>query len=324
MSQLAVVVIGRNEGERLKRCLLSVVGTPGIVVYVDSGSTDESIAYAKALGAEVVCLDMRRPFTAARARNEGWRHALSRQPETAHVQFVDGDCEVREGWLALAQAHLLSHPEIAGVCGRRRERFPQASVYNGLCDLEWDTPIGLAKAFGGDAMVRLTALQEVGGYREDVIAGEEPELCVRLRATGWRVWRLDAEMTWHDAAICQFRQWWLRTKRCGFAYARGSELHGAPPELHWVKETRRAILWGAGAPALILSSTLIFGPIAWTLWLIYPCQVARLAWASPPETPLRWHSAVFLVLGKFAEAQGVWQWWWQRVWHQGPKLIEYK
>ena len=42
MSQLGIVTIGRNEGERLRRCLSSVVGRGMPVVYVDSDSTDGS------------------------------------------------------------------------------------------------------------------------------------------------------------------------------------------------------------------------------------------------------------------------------------------
>ena len=57
------------------------------------------------------------------------------------------------------------------------------------------------RAFGGIVMLRAKAVEEVGGYREDLIAGEEPELSVRLRRTGWRIWRLDAEMTMHDAGM---------------------------------------------------------------------------------------------------------------------------
>ena len=148
---IGVVVIGRNEGVRLERCLRSLMQGVGKVVYVDSGSTDGSPQLARSLGVEVLALDMRVPFTAARARNEGFSALQRLLPSMQLVQFVDGDCEVDARWLATAQAFLDQHPEVAVVCGRRRERFPERSVYNLLCDLEWDTPIGEAKACGGDA-----------------------------------------------------------------------------------------------------------------------------------------------------------------------------
>src|SRR5262249_42405700 len=134
--RFGVVAIGRNEGERLERCLESVIRLAKHVVYVDSGSTDGSPELARGLGAQVVALDMSRPFTAARARNEGWRFLLAAAPDLDHVQFVDGDCEVVEGWLEEACAFLDTHPEVAAVAGRNRERFPQRSIYNLMCDIE--------------------------------------------------------------------------------------------------------------------------------------------------------------------------------------------
>ena len=89
-----------------------------------------------------------------------------------------------EGWLKGAFEHLEADPKLAVVCGRRRERYPNDSIYNRFCDIEWDTPVGSAKWCGGDAMMRVTALREVDGYNDALIAGEAPELCVRLRASG--------------------------------------------------------------------------------------------------------------------------------------------
>src|SRR5579872_4333993 len=91
---LGVVVIGRNEGERLRRCLGSLLDSTRSIVYVDSGSSDGSVAMSRSLGVEVVDLDMRTAFTAARARNEGFWHLVRVRPDLEYVFFVDGDCEV--------------------------------------------------------------------------------------------------------------------------------------------------------------------------------------------------------------------------------------
>ncbi len=257
---------------------------------------------------------MTRPFTAARARNAG----LARLSGDGFVQMVDGDCEVQPGWIDTALAAMAQHPQAVVICGRRRERFPGASLWNRLCDREWDTPVGEAKACGGDALMRLSAVQSVGGYREDLIAGEEPELCLRLRRAGGQVWRIDAEMTLHDAAMTRFGQWWQRSRRAGHAFAEGSALHGAGPERHWVAETRRALIWGLGVPLAALAAGLLH-PAGWLILLAWPLQVARLAW--------RWRdpaAALFNVLGKLAEAQGVLGYWWGRVRGRKRGLIEYK
>jgi GT2 family glycosyltransferase len=312
---IAAVVIGRNEGARLVACLAALKGKVQPLIYVDSGSTDGSVAAAQQAGAQVVSLDMSQPFTAARARNAGLA-ALGDQ--TSFVQMLDGDCVIRDGWLETAQRYLHENPKAAVVCGRRRERHPDASVYNALIDDEWNTPCGPAQACGGDAMMRLAALREVGGYRDQMIAGEEPELCLRLRHKGWQIWRLDAEMTWHDADLTRFGQWWQRCRRAGHAYAEGAALHGRGPDHLWVGETRRALLWGLALPLYTLLSSLFVTPWALALLLLYPLQILRLA----ARKNLNW--AFFTTLGKFPEALGVLQYYVARLMGRKSRLIEYK
>lgn len=314
---IGAVIIGRNEGARLIRCLGSVAGVDRIV-YVDSGSTDGSVAAARDAGAEVVELDLSKPFTAARARNAGIEALRSGTPPDL-IQFIDGDCELQPGWLPVATAFLDAHPEVGVVCGRRRERFPEASVYNRLCDREWDTPIGEAKACGGDSLMRLPALDQVGGFDARLIAGEEPELCVRLRAAGWRVWRLDAEMTLHDAAMTRFSQWWKRARRGGHAAAEGMAMHGAAPERHGFDQVRRALVWALALPLVVLLGATFVTPWALLLLLAYPAQVVRLGLRSGD-----WAEALFLTVGKYPEVLGIAEYHWRHLIHRPAKLMEYK
>lgn len=320
------VAIGRNEGERLERCLQSLARDCQAIVYVDSGSRDASVAFAQAQGALVVNLDMSRPFTAARARNEGWRALLQQHPHTKYVQFLDGDCEMVPGWLARAVAYLEDHPEVAVVCGRRRERFPERSVYNRMCDQEWDTPVGEALACGGDALFRRSVLEQVNGYRDDLIAGEEPELCVRIRQRGHKVVRLDAEMTLHDAAMTEFSQWWRRTVRAGHAFAEGAALHGSETG-HFVRETRRACFWGAVLPAVAVTAALPTFGASLALLAGYPVTAVRsyryLRGRGQPRAAAM-PAAGFLTLGKFAEAQGALKFYAGRFFGRRSGLIEYK
>lgn len=323
---LAVVAIGRNEGQRLKVCLEFALAQSevALVVYVDSGSTDGSAAYARSCGCLVVNLDMSIPFTAARGRNEGFALATEHQPQLTHVQFVDGDCELAAGWLPEALRFLIAHPAAVAVCGRRRERNPQNSIYNQLCDIEWNTPVGLAKSCGGDVLMRAEALRAADGYRAGLIAGEEPELCVRLRAAGGQIYRIDYEMTLHDANILRFSQWWSRSKRAGYAFAEGVALHGAPPERHWVRESRSAWVWGAGIPGFALSAAVFFSPWAFAVLLVYPLQVLRIYLRMRRTVPAAAASAFFMVLGKLPEAMGQVQFWFNRFWGRRATLIEYK
>lgn len=316
---IAAVIIGRNEGARFLACIASLDERFFRVVYVDSGSTDGSIAAAEAAGIEVVHLDTRLPFTAARARNAGleWLTEGGEGPEFVH--FIDGDCLLQPGWVETALAFMDSHPAAAMVCGRRRERFPEASLYNWLIDLEWDTPTGQVKSCGGDALGRVAALREVGGFNPALIAGEEPELCVRLRGAGWQIWRLDVEMTLHDAALMHFRQWWQRAKRAGYTYAEGAAMHGGSPERHNVRPLLSALIWGLVIPVLLLAATIAFGPWALVGTLIWPLQVARLWLRGMPCA-----QALFLTLGKFPEVQGVLTYAQRRLLRRRARLIEYK
>ena len=323
-TSFGVVAIGRNEGERLRKCLESLAAQAALVIYVDSGSTDDSIPIARSIGSEVVELDMRTPFTAARARNEGFRYLRDLAPALSYVQFVDGDCEVVDGWLKAAVEFLDAHPRVAAVCGRRRERYPGRSIYNLLCDIEWDVPIGEAKACGGDAMMRIDAFEKAGGYRADLIAGEEPELCVRLRAAGWRVWRLQQEMTLHDAAMSRFGQWWKRTVRGGYAYALGADLHGSPPERSGVRESRSAWFWGLGLPLFAFACTAFIGPFGLAALFVYLLQMVRLALRGERSARENWLRAAFLVLGKFPEMLGQAKFLLDRAFGNRSSLIEYK
>jgi glycosyltransferase involved in cell wall biosynthesis len=330
MSQLhkvGLVAIGRNEGERLGQCLRSAIGKVALVVYVDSGSTDGSLELARSIGADLVELDLSTPFTAARARNEGLARLLQVIPDIEFVQFVDGDCEIVDGWLDRAQQELVAKPDVAVVCGRRRERFPNATPYNQLCDIEWNTPIGETKACGGDSMMRIQAFQQVGGFNPALIAGEEPELCVRLRQNSWKILRLDAEMTLHDAQMTRFDQWWKRSQRAGHAYAEGSWLHGNTPERHWVKDTMRIWLWGFVLPLLALGTAWFTHGWSLLLLIAYPVLTYRIYQRmqqqnlQPKDAALY---AISCVLGRFPQLQGQILFHQRRLLGQRSNLIEYK
>ncbi len=320
---IGIVVIGRNEGDRLKRCLGSLSSYIPRTVYVDSGSTDGSIDFATQAGVQVVSLDTDTHFTAARARNTGFVHLHGMYPDLAFVQFVDGDCELADGWLQHAIAFLESHDEVAVVCGRLRERHPDRSVYNLLCDMEWDAPVGEASSCGGNCLVRTSVFRQVNGYKADLIAGEEPELCLRIRAAGWRIWRISSEMALHDAAMTQFRQWWIREMRTGYSFAQGVRLHGSSPSRYRIREWRRAWFWGVGLPLLILLAVFAWGPLCFGALGAYAFQTMRLARSGSRSSRENWLWAIFVVAGKFPEALGQLRFLTQYR-SRRPRLIEYK
>ena len=327
MSQLGIVTIGRNEGARLRRCLDSVVRRGHPVIYVDSGSTDGSVELARAMGAEVVELDLSQPFTMGRGRNLGFSRLLELNPAVCFIQFIDGDCELVDGWLELAHKVIENHPEVAIVCGRRRERFRERSVYNRLADLEWDSPVGTAKYSGGDILTRVTAFRQVGGFDSTLIAAEDSELSVRYRLQGWSILRLDADMTVHDMAMTRFGQWWRRCVRTGYAYADGMRLHGNPPERHFVHDIQSILAWGLVIPLAILVLALPTRGVSLILLCAYFLLYRRVrqygtrrGW-SVPDAQLY---ALWCVLAKFPMLIGLFIYYYRRITHSPKRLIEYK
>lgn len=334
MSDIGVIAIGRNEGQRLRRCLESVVGKGCSVVYVDSNSTDGSVDFARSIGAQVVELDMTLPFSAARARNAGFERFIQTNPDARYVQFVDGDCEVAAGWIDRARSELESRPDVAVVCGRRRERSPEASVYNRLADLEWETPIGETQSCGGDAMMRVDAFRALGGFDASVVAGEEPELCQRLRGAGWKILRIDAEITLHDSAMLRFSQWWRRAIRSGYGSSDVASRFGSGGL--FANQVRSARLWAIGWPFAVVLSGIVAALLAGTKWgliaaavlaLALPAQMLRIALRSRRRTR-GWSDALALgiltMLGKWAGLWGEIRYRHDRRLGRNTRLIDYK
>jgi len=327
-SRVGVVLIGRNEGERVLIALDSVSSPGRPLVYVDSGSTDGSCSAAGERGAVVVKLDMSRAFTAARARNAGFERLRKEHPDIEFVQFMDGDCEVDRGWIKAAAAELDRNPGVAAVCGYLKERYPERSVYNRICDVEWNLgPAGPTTSFGGNVMIRAATLEEVDGWNPSVIAAEDDELAVRLRQAGYRLIRLDHESMIHDVDMHSAWQWWRRAKRAGYAYAQVSDLHGAPPERKFVREKRRALLWGLAAPAgALLMAPPTFG-ISCLAFARYPAVGVRVTFQTrkrgfPWGHSIAW--GVSCALSVFPEAIGVAKFHVDALQRREPEIIEHK
>ena len=342
---IGVVVIGRNEGERLKRCLASVLAQHrGPVVYVDSGSSDGSVEHAQSVGVEVVDLDMTQPFTMARGRNTGLNYLVKHYPDCEFVQFFDGDCEIVRGWISAAYEFLLANPKTISVCGNRMERYPDSTLYNKLINMEWQGAEGEVRACGGDAMYRAAPLAAAKGFNESMIAGEEGELCLRLRGDGFVINRLDIPMTLHDANMHHFTEWWLRSVRCGHAYAHGFDLHRQSPEQHEERYKKRQVLssmaYGFCFPVLLLllvsvllTQSLFQLPLIFILTamlfvlslyirLIETCVKSRLLLGNSQSQA--WLYGAFIALGKLPEAQGVAKYYFNKMRGVTAKIIEYR
>lgn len=302
--ELGVVVIGRNEGVRLVKCLAPLIARNYPLVYVDSGSIDGSVETATSMGVSTVQLDLSIPFTAARARNIGFSKLITDFPKINFVQFVDGDCTLSMNWINCAVAFLNRNVNVAAVRGKLEEMFPDHSIYNRLCQREWQTTLGVTSSFGGVVMIRVDAFQNSGGFSDFLPAGEEPELASRILECGWLIWAIDCDMALHDANIKTFGQWWRRTARGGRAFIEVALLRLDSRTRVWLFESIRAIILGG----LLPMGTLIagqFSNFALLLFLYYPIQIFRVSIKNGAGSLFSWQYAFFMTLAKFAEFQGI-------------------
>ncbi len=269
--RIAAIVIGRNEGERLERCLRSVLASIAQVVYVDSNSSDASVGRARAMGVHVVEL-REGPFTAARGRQAGIAEAKRLFPGVHYVHFIDGDCVLDPSWVDVAARYLDEHPRVAGVFGRRREVHAKDNFYSLMVDLEWEMPEGPTICHGGDALDRLSALDEVGGWSADLIAGEDPDLGFRLREKGWEIHCLRREMTLHDVGMTRLSQYLKRARRSGHAYAEVGWRHRHGKGRVFLKRVASIVFYGLGVPLLAI----VLGVLYWPALIVPVLIWARL------------------------------------------------
>ncbi len=314
LENVGVVVIGRNEGERLSLCLRSVAACLPRVTYSDSGSTDPSVARAKELGVRTVELDASASFTAARGRNAGLATMSEVFPDIEFVQFVDGDTAIAPGWLERAASELGADPKLGVVCGRLFEKNRESNVIRRVFGLEWDGPIGKIDACGGIAMMRLDAVRRAGGYNAALVAGEEADLCNRIRTLGFAVRRVDCPMGEHDSGIDSIRPWWTRAVRVGHAYAKAVKERGGDGDPRLRRQVLSAALWGGALPVLMLASAVVTWWLPWVGLMVgvvaalYSALMLKIYVRTRRSgrgiKDARWY-AVFCVLAKLPQMQGI-------------------
>jgi GT2 family glycosyltransferase len=326
---LGFVVIGRNEGERLKSGLKAIqsICPQAPIIYVDSGSNDDSVNFAREHGITTVELDMSIPFTAARARNIGFSTLLKHNQHLHYVQFLDGDCELLPGWVDIATDYLSKNKDVGIASGRRSERFPDASIYNQLIDIEWNTPSGEILAVLGDMCVKVEVFNKIEGFNETIIAAEDDDFCLRARRTNYKTFRLDANMSKHDANIMKLTQWYRRSKRGGHGYANIHHLHGKGPEQYFKREIKSVVFWGALIPTAFILFLFLLPPVSVLILLGYIAFISktivrRRRLGDPLKTAIAYGLLIFS--GKISEFMGMLQYYKNHLLSRKHQLIEYK
>ena len=301
---------------------------------MDSGSSDDSVSAAARDGTSVVELEIPPDFTAARARNAGLAKLLAENPGLEFFQTVDGDCEIDGDWMAAGLSALRAEPDLGGVFGRLHERYPDRSVYNAICDDDWNVPVGEVTILGGVALLRVSAFREVGLYNATMIAGEEPDLAMRMRGCGWRLRRIDAAMGFHDVDITSFSQWCTRTRRTGHAYAELAHRYPDGRAPNWPRTALSIVFWGGGMPlALALSVVLacfagsywwIVAALLFLVWPIRMLQIAKAKFARGLPIKVCFAAGATIMIGKIPQLFGLLEYHRNRVIGRRSRIIEHK
>lgn len=330
MPVLSVVIIGRNEGERLVRCIRSVQhmhSPPEMeIIYVDSNSTDGSPEQAEKLGAKVLTVKPERP-SAALGRNAGWQVATA-----PFVLFLDGDTMVDPDFINKALSKLETMSNVAIVWGNLQELRPDASIYQRILNLDWIYPTGFVEFSGGNALMRRDVLVQVNGFNADLIAGEEPEMCNRIRALGYKILHINEPMGLHDLGMTRWSQYWKRSTRTGFAYADISERFKHTHLPLWRRETLKnflhaSVLIGVFFVGLLLSlvyTTILPFAIGLTILTLLGL---RSAWKARWKSNNKWTLFLYGLHSQFQHipiAVGQISYYYKRWRGKKQGLIEYK
>jgi GT2 family glycosyltransferase len=308
VNRVGIIVIGRNEGDRLKRSLQSVIALDLPTIYADSGSTDQSVKYAESLGISVVKVDMSIPPNASRARNLGFQQLLLKYPYIEYVQFLDGDSRLIKEWIHEGLEIFFENPPVAIVCGTIHEDMQSPSVYSRLFELEWRKTNGEIAACSGIMLIRSSVFNDVKGFDPQIIAAEDDDLCIRVRQKGWKILKIESHMATHEANISSFSQ-------------------GFTSERHFVRQTLSAIAWGFILPLCALV------PVFWThgrslLFLFgYPILFFRILYNSYKKNWTLNEGLLYAFYGtiaKFAHVIGIVKYLWDKIRGKQAKIIEYK
>jgi len=322
IKNIGVVIIGRNEGERLILCLESILAANVPCVYVDSQSKDNSVNEAAKRKVKTVVLDDSSPINASRARNVGFETLMAENTSLEYVHFIDADCELDPSWLKHAVDELESSEQVAIVCGRLREKHRSDSVYMRLCDMDWYVKPGEVASCGGIFTIRSRVFSQLDGFNTALIAGADPEFCFRVKNADLTILCLDVEMGTHDSAMMHFSQWWKRCVKVGYGYANGAKWGG------WNKQYRSSLFWGGVLPLIIIIGAVFLSFYIALFAGVYLLQVARIYSKEldigSTDKYDNYLYAKFCMLAKFPEAIGVLKYLRNKFQGRQQRIIEYK
>ncbi|MEO6430322.1 MAG: glycosyltransferase [Nitrosospira sp.] len=281
---VSILIKAFNEETGIANCLAAAVrearSIDGEVILVDSLSTDRTVEIARSYPVRIVQFSCTEDRGCGAAVQLGYQFAAGE-----YIYVLDGDMELQPGFIARALDVLAAEPDVAGVGGKLLD----TQIRNAM-DAKRAETVGSVKnrtevdELGGGGLYRREAIESVGylGHRW-LPAFEEAELGFRLRAAGWRLFRLPNVAVLHtghaESSWGMLRRLWKN----GRAHAGGILLRLAFGKTWWWHAVRKQ--WSVVlTPAIHLTTFGIAvmrgGSLLDTLeaWLLLEFGVWMCAW----------------------------------------------
>jgi len=280
MMELSVVLITKNQAWNISRLIESVLRETSCasskeIILVDSASTDETISLASRYAANIFRLKPGQRLSPAIGRYVGYK-----QSSGEYVLFLDGDTELIPGWLPHALRLMCERPDVGGVTGGVINLPTSAAAQRPAAPAQKTHPAPPKEVLwcnyggGGVAMYRRPAMERAGTFNPNLNAEEEPELGLRIRQAGYRLFELDYPMAFHynDAPVAVSSVLSRRRRNFLVGMGQGARYHlGTKVFWTWLRER-----WWGPASALLLASglatiflSLIMRDLRWfAVWIL--------------------------------------------------------
>lgn len=230
---VSVIIKAFNEEKNIcaaiESSLAAVAEVGGEVILADGHSTDRTVELAAQYPVRVVQLVNARERCCGVGPQLGYQHSRGE-----YVYLLDGDMRMVPGFLPEALSFLAQHPEAAGVGGRVAELNTESLEYRerGLRAAAHLSP-GEVDRLDGGGLYRRRAIEECGYISDrNLHSYEEFDLAARLRARGWKLWRIAVDAVTHYGHDVPPYQLLLRRWRSGYACGAGELVRGAIGQPH--------------------------------------------------------------------------------------------
>lgn len=195
-SKVSIVIIGRNEEKTVGKCLTAAIGAAeqiggAEIIFVDSASTDNTVAVVQSYGIRVLSLKPDWVLTPSAGRFIGSHYSTG-----DFILFVDADTLVYRDFLPKAIEHFRRNPTIGGINGRLDDTDEQGEIFENV-EERYDEITEVKWLRGPCCFYRREALRCAGSFNPHLAVEEEAELGLRLIKHGWKLRLIPVPMACH-------------------------------------------------------------------------------------------------------------------------------